>query len=222
MSNTWNNNKMLSYLNAFVALLGSSKMSQHEQSSKTRRKNVDVPVHYPEIKETFSANFNARKKHKNVEFEDHFLQAHNSRKISQEVINSDRQEQDSVQQKLNRKQLNKEIDRLRSENLQLIEQLNSSESISLKKVTKLREKLTAVNNINNQVVNENQLLRNQYEQLVKAYEDLRTQLEEARQCKTCEDLKSALENSTKDYGLLRATNKELLEDIDMLKNVVYR
>lgn len=185
-------------------------MSHSEASSKTRRKKPDVPIHnpYPEAQKTFSANFNSRKKHKNVEF-------------VQSNAAEDRQDEYGVH-KLNRKQLNKEIDRLRSENLQLIEQLNNSESVSLKKVTKLREKLTAVNSFNTQVVNENQLLRNQYEQLMKAYEDLRLQLEEARQCKSCEDLKSALEKSSKDYGLLRTTNKELLEDIDMLKNVVYR
>lgn len=181
-------------------------MSHNDLSSKPRRKKPDVPIHnpYPETHKIFSANFNSRKKHKNVEF----------------VQQNDLDEENA--QKLNRKQLNKEIDRLRGENLQLIEQLNSSESVSVKKVTKLREKLTVVSNFNSQVVNENQQLRNQYEQLVKAYEDLRVQLEEARQCKACEDVKSALEKSTKDYGLLRATNKELLEDIDMLKNVVYR
>lgn len=185
-------------------------MLHSESSSKMRQKKLDVPIHYAcperETQKTFSANFNSRRKHKNVEF------------VQPDHMNQD---EENIH-KLNRKQLNKEIDKLRSENLQLIEQLSNSESISIKKVTKLREKLNAVNNFNSQIVNENRMLKDQYEQLRKVYEDIKIQLEEARECKSCEDLKSALENATKDYGLLRATNKELLEDIDMLKNVVYR
>lgn len=213
---------MLSYLNS-VFLLGSKRMSQSEVvSSKSRRKKIDVPIHntYPEKKyetqKIFSANFNSRKKHKNVEFENNFTQL-------KEVENSrENHNQDNVHNKLNRKELNREIDRLRIENLQLIEQLNNNESVAIKKVAKLRDKLNAMYNNNNQIANENQILRGQYEQLFKVSEDLRMQLEEARNCKSCEDLKIALDNSGKDYDLLRATNKELLEDIDMLKNVVYR
>lgn len=201
-------------------------MFQSEMSSINRRKKIDVPIHnaYPEKRnethKRFGANFNSRKKHKNVEFENNQSQLNDMGDSSN--LNSDLQDQESVHNKLNRKQLNKEIDKLRSENLELIKQLNNSESVSVKKITKLREKLNVVNTFNSQAINENQILKNQYEQLMKVYEDLKIELEEARKCKSCEDLKTALENSVKDYGLLRATNKELLEDIDMLKNVVYR
>lgn len=196
-------------------------MLQPEQSSKPRRKKTDVPIHGQQTEQKFathkifSANFNARKKNKNVEF------VNNLPKSMTEELDScyDPRDQES---KPNRKQLNKEIERLRSENLQLLEQLNSNESLRMKKVTKLRDKLNAVLNFNTQLVNEKQSVKDQYEQLMKVYDDLRTQYEEAQQCKSCEQMKSALESSAKDYTLLRTTNKELLEDINMLKNVVYR
>lgn len=201
-------------------------MSQPEPSSKPRRKKVDVPVHnvYPEQKcettKTFSANFNSRKKHRTVEFDSSAPQpAEAGIHLS---LASDLRDSEGNYQKPNRKQLNKEIDRLRSENLQLIEQLQNCESVSLKKIVKLRDKLNVVNNFNGQIINENQALKNQCEQLAKAYDDLRMQLEEAKQCKSCEDMKNALESSAKDYTLLRTTNKELLEDINMLKTVVFR
>lgn len=210
---------MLPYIFNVMLAAGNKKMLQSDQSSKARRKKMDVPIHGDQsftAQKTFSANFNSRKKHKNVEF---------TSDIRKEGINLDMSfdhDPESIHSKPNRKQLSKEIERLRSENLQLVEQLTSTESVSLKKMTKLKEKLNAMNNFNGQISNDNQILKDQYEQLMKGYEDLKLQLEETRDCKSCEEMKSALESSTKDYTLLRATNKELLEDINMLKNVVYR
>lgn len=195
--------------------------TNNKMSSKQRRKEIDVPIHSTHARQEtktqkiFSANFNARKKHKNVEF------VSSPPKPPNEEISLDLN-LNHPDPKPNRKQLHREIENLRTENLQLIEQLNNTESLSLKKITKLRDKLNAVNNFSSQIAGENQILKSQYEELMKAYDDLRKQLEEARQCKSCEDLKNALETSGKDYTLLRTTNKELLEDINMLKNVVYR
>lgn len=192
-------------------------MSQ-EAPSKPRRKNLDVPVHntVPEH-QTYSANFNSRRKHKTVDFNDAVP------KVPYEDVRlplgNDNECSDS---KPSRKSLQKEIEKLRSDNFELIEQLNNTETISTKKVAKLREKLKAVSDLNAQVTSENEMFKMQYEELIRAYDDLKAQLEEAQNCKSCHDLKTALENTSKDYNLLRTTNKELLEDISMLKNVVYR
>ncbi|KAJ8936623.1 hypothetical protein NQ314_012238 [Rhamnusium bicolor] len=84
-----------------------------------------------------------------------------------------------------------------------------------------REKISLLQNSNEEIDKENKYLKEQYHNLVLGYEDLQKQLETSKFCKNCEDLKISIEQYSTDNSILRNSNKELKEDLNMLKTVVY-
>lgn len=187
-------------------------MYHAEQHAKPRRKRIEVPVHGRETeRKTYSANFNSRRKHnKTVDFEE----------TAKADIDSTSSIPDNPDSKIKKKHLVREIERLTHEKNELVEKCNNDENVFAKKVTRLREKLNAIQNVNSQIQNENNILQQQYQELALAYDEIKAQLENRSQ--NCEQLKQIVEKSNADYNLLRSNNKDLLEDINMLKNVVYR
>ncbi|KAJ8963433.1 hypothetical protein NQ318_018913 [Aromia moschata] len=190
---------------------------------KPRRKKVDVPVHKshdvsPDSrKKTFSANFNSRKhKVKNADHED----SHRSPQVHAEVVfeipETDRTARGS------KKQLARENDRLSNENAELVSKFNELEELSVKKITKLRERIQTLQTSNGELEKESKYVKEQYQSLLLHYDNARKELEESRVCGSCEELKMHLEKWKADNGVLRVKNKELTEDLEMLKTVVYR
>lgn len=172
-----------------------------------RRKYPDVPVH-GDVKKTFSANFNPRKN----------LIAQETKRRPQPTIEEANEEEDESKPKVSKRTLRKEVERLSKENGILSEKFGRMEKRSLK----MREKIQALHDYNDQVVNDYEKIRVQYQELYLTAQELQAKVDESKNCMNCEKLKSDLEKVDGEYVELRKTNKELLEDIDMLKNVVYR
>lgn len=201
---------MLPYFN--VALAETFRMP--------RKRNVDVPVHRGNsetsqpIHKTFSANFNSRRKQKTVEFADtqSFEQDNNAH------INDDPEKET----KITKKSLCKEIERLSNENAVLLERLAGAESVCSKKIARMREKVMTLQDYYEQLQTENGNLKAKHQELLDAYEGVKAQLKIDKQCESCEQLKKIVEKGNEEYNLLRSNNKDLLDDISMLKNVVYR
>nr|CAI5866309.1 unnamed protein product [Callosobruchus analis] len=53
-------------------------------------------------------------------------------------------------------------------------------------------------------------------------DDLRHQLELSKICKNCGELQTVLNTYKADNNLLRKVNKEVNEDLEMTKTVIYR
>ncbi|XP_018566046.1 protein Cep89 homolog [Anoplophora glabripennis] len=198
------------------------EMPTNDVPAKSRRKKVDVPVHkiYQSHKEgrkkSFSANFNAHKdKHRNKETEivDH-QPIHTE--VIVEIPDSDRSA------KVSKKQLAKENLKLTNENKELIVKFNELEDLSVKKITKLREKIGSLQLTNAEIEKENKYLNEQYQDLLYNYESAQKQLESSRVCKNCEELSIVIDKYSAENTLLKNSSKELAEDLDMLKTVVYR
>lgn len=205
--------KMLPFFNLTLA----EKNMSHMDHVRCRRRKIDVPVHGSETgRKTYGANFNSRRKHKVVDFEE------TNPPSTKADFDSTSSIPEKAESKLSRKFLVREIERLTHEKNELEDKFNNDESLFTKKLTRLKEKLNAFENANNQIQNENNVLQHQYQELVLAYEEMKAQLESKKNCRNCEQLKEIVEKSSADYNLLRSNNKDLLEDINMLKNVVYR
>lgn len=209
-----------------VTLAEKLRMNSQDVPTKGKKKKVDVPIHKSRNEtddvshRTFSANFNPKGKQKNVEFADLKKSPKHVDRVYDD--NSNYSEINKQDVKVSRKLLNKEIEKLTSENLDLSEKLANSENLYSKKINRMKEKVTALQNHNKQFQNENELLRERYQEMLQAYEEAKTEIEAKRTCTSCEQLKLSLEKSNEEYNLLRSNNKDLLEDITMLKNVVYR
>lgn len=208
-----------------VTLAERFRMNSQDMPTKGKKKKVQVPVHTSrnEVDDvphrTFSANFNPRGKQKTVEFADLKKSPKHDNVYDD---NSNRSEISKTDAKVSKKILNKEIQKLTSANLDLSEKLANSENVFTKKISRMKEKVTALQNHNKQFQNENELFRERYQELLHAYEESKAEIEAKRTCASCEQLKLSLEKSSEEYNLLHSNNKDLLEDITMLKNVVYR
>ncbi|KAK4884986.1 hypothetical protein RN001_001257 [Aquatica leii] len=91
-----------------------------------------------------------------------------------------------------------------------------------RKILHLKEKLSNLKAFNEEILEENTLIKSQYKDLLKLYEYCQEELNQTRDCGNCEILKCSLEKSIDDYHTLKASNQQLIQDINMLKNVVYR
>ncbi|KAJ8979230.1 hypothetical protein NQ317_019082 [Molorchus minor] len=198
-------------------------MPTHDTPIKSRRKNVEVPIHrthgisHESRKKTFSANFNSRKcKNKDIARDDPNFNAPVHAEVVVEIPESDWSIKNS------KKLLAKEIIRLGDENKELYSKFNELEELSVKKITKLRDKIHVLQNTNSEIDKENAYLKEQYQGLLGHYEEVRKELEGSRVCKTCQEFKVSLEKYSADNNLLRISNKELSQDLEMLKTVVYR
>ncbi|KAB0804192.1 hypothetical protein PPYR_01162 [Photinus pyralis] len=91
-----------------------------------------------------------------------------------------------------------------------------------RKVLHLKEKLTNLKHFNDEVIKENSQIKNEYQELLVHFEDIRDELESSKHCQNCYDLKLAIEKNTDECNNLKTLNTQLTQDVNMLKNVVYR
>lgn len=187
-------------------------MSNKDVPAKPKRKNVNVPVHKDRTtnKKTFSGNFNSSNCKKNAEGQN--LQAN----IILEIPESDRSG------KIKKKHLIKENQKLIDENKEVIAKFHELEDLSVTKITKLKDRIAALEKVNGEISRNNRELKEHYDELLESHQILEQQLESLRVCENCEKLKEALERLSGENGVLRSTSKELNSDLDMLKTVIYR
>lgn len=182
------------------------------QKHKKKNKKPEAQVHKIQkggskedikIRKTFSANFDGKVKHKN---------------------NEDSENEDKTEHKtrIKKKYLIKENDRLTINNIELTDQLVTVQNTIQKRestILKLKEKLVSVQNFNKDILNENNIIKMQYEDILVEVEKFKT---EKSKCINCDELKILIHKNSNEYELLQKQNKDLNEDINMLKNVVYR
>ncbi|KAG5893920.1 hypothetical protein JTB14_028730 [Gonioctena quinquepunctata] len=179
---------------------------------KPRRKKVDGPVYQStdHHKKSFSANFNSGKYYRSTEHDPVHTE------IVVEIPESDRSA------KISRKHLTRENMRLNSENKELVMKFHELEDLSIRKITKLREKTGTLQSANTAWEKENNELKIIYQNLMFKFNELNDQLEATKFCEGCEKFRNTVEKSSADNNILRNSNKELNEDLEMLKTVVYR
>lgn len=187
-------------------------MSHKDVPPKPRRRHVHVPVHKDRTtyKKTFSANFSSNANKKSPE--DQNVQTN----IILEIPESDRSG------KVKKKHLIKENQRLIDENNEIISKFHELEELSVKRITRLKDKIASLEKLNEEISRNNDELREQYKELVKSHEIIEGQLEALRICDNCEKLKAILEKYSQENEVLKNNNKELNSDLDMLKTVIYR
>ncbi|XP_044264556.1 protein Cep89 homolog [Tribolium madens] len=187
-----------------------STMSTDVPPLKPRRKKLEVPVHKThddskinlETKKTYSANFHS-KRYKNRED-----------KSPKDV--------DSVSQKVSRRYLSKENTRLVKENEEIVVKFNELEEMSVRKILKLKEKISVLQNTNDELSKENIQLKDYSQDLLTTLEDLKLQFEINKHCQKCEESKQILQKVNEENTILKTSKKNLEEDLNMLKTVVYR
>ncbi|CAH1101637.1 unnamed protein product [Psylliodes chrysocephalus] len=208
-------------------------MSLAEISAKPRQRRVNVPVHRIlsdnlETKKTFSANFNTRRyavsddkvgKTTTILEDDEPMRT----EIIVETIEPD------TSTRITKKQLSRENMRLVEENRHLSSKFHELEELSVKKITKLREKINVLQLANTHFKKDIEELEENFEQILHENETLKYELEKLRVCKKCEDFQVAIENChtesekyQKENESVKNKYKELHEDLQMLKIVVFR
>lgn len=190
----------------FFSNLFAQKMST-EVPLKPRRKKLEVPIHKTsddskinvETKKTYSANFHS-KRYKDKSPKD----------------------LDPVSQKVSRRYLSKENARLLKENEEIIGKFNELEEISVRKILKLKEKVSTLQNTNEELSKENSQLKGYSQDLLATLNDLKLQFEISKHCRNCEEFKTTIQKLNEENNNLKSTKKDLEDDLNMLKTVVYR
>lgn len=185
-------------------------MSNKDVPAKPKRRHVHVPVHKDRSthKKTFSANFNSTKKTS----EDQTLQAN----IILEMPESDRSG------KIRKKHLIKENQKLADENKEIISKFHELEDLSVKKITRLKDKIASLEKLNEEISKSNVELTEKYKDLLESHRVLEDRLEALNICENCEKLKGILEKCSQENDKLMNNKSELNSDLDMLKTVIYR
>ncbi|XP_060534727.1 protein Cep89 homolog [Cylas formicarius] len=188
-------------------------MSASEGLYVPKRKHVTVPVHRSERekknddsrnKKTYSANFSSRRHKANPKQNDGVIPERETPK------------------RTCRKTLSKEVERLNQENQDLTAKFNELEDLSVKRILKLKEKVTTLQNINAEIANETHVIRRQYQELLEKCEDAKSGAEVSKACENCQELGKIIDKLSAENEECRLNNKELNEDLNMLKTVVYR
>lgn len=188
--------------------------------AKPRRKYEEVPVHKPErdkqtqrskLKKTYSANFSSKTSCNT----DH----PSSKKISEVIIEIPEKDTSTRPSKRN---LSKEIEKLTRDNEEIAGKFAELEDLSVKKILKLKEKVSNFQNINSDLLKENESLKHHYRELQKAYEEAYNQLELSKVCKRCQQLEAQLEVAIRENQALSKRASDVTEDLGMLKTVVFR
>ncbi|GLV36462.1 Centrosomal protein 89kDa [Carabus blaptoides fortunei] len=199
------------------------------QKHKKRSKKMDVPVHRSHnsepsdsilIHKNSEPNISSHKsKHHRRDKSSHRSEDRHCTDYNTEEIT------DNLKSKLGRKHLMKQNEKISAENQNLVEHLSSVQHMLDKKETqlsKLKEKMTAVQNFNKELLNENNIIKTQYQDMLVSLEEFKTQLRTKTKCTSCEELKLVMRKQNSDIVISKTANKELNEDLNMLKNVIYR
>lgn len=179
------------------------KMSS-DLPSKPRRKKPEVPIHCTEnlrdnnetIKKTYSANFHSKR----------YRQKHEEK--SPKNKQKETADSETIQQKVSRRHLSRENSRLTKENEEIVAKFNELEELSLKKILKLKEKISFLQTSNEKFTEENFILKEKLRNL--------------EHCNSCDLLKSSLKKIQEENTLLRNENHSMNQDLEMMKTVVYR
>lgn len=198
-----------------------------EAPVKPRRKKLDVQVHQADksisdkdesARKSFSANHPKRnKQRKSIELDNEIVK-HDENYDENPVSAVD----DKISGKSSKKHLIRENEKLLRENSELQEKLMSMDVYINKKNNKFKEKLNALQTLNHEIGEENALLKNQYQELIAQVRAVQNELEVRRNCQKCEELNEIMGKQKNELILLTKSNKESNEDLNMLKNVVYR
>lgn len=188
-----------------------------------RNKKPEVQVHRQEKKDgkiikTFSANVGSKLNKHGDQLDDNDDSVDVTNEFQFRLEDPD----DKLNNKLSRKILVKENEKLKIENKELIEKLSLLEEHLIKKNSKLREKNSALHTFNETVTNENNALRNQNEELITKLKNCQEEVNTLKNCMKCEDLTATLEKYKVDLASSKKLNSEMSEDLNMLKNVVFR
>lgn len=126
--------------------------------------------------------------------------------------------------KIKRKHLMKENYKIAIENRNLSEDLTNTQHALIKKETqigKLKEKISSTQNLNKELIEENSIIKTQYQEMLLNLEEFKEQVNKMS-CSNCNELQNHLKTNIKNLEITKNTNKDLYEDIEMLKNVIYR
>ncbi|XP_056648752.1 protein Cep89 homolog [Diorhabda sublineata] len=174
---------------------------------------INVPVHRAQEHgnnrlRTFSGNFNSAK----------YCKEEKPPKVNP-----------GINSKISKRHLAKDNQRLTEENSELIQRFNELEELSVRKITKLREKVNILQLANAHFKKDLQEIEDSYNQVVSQNEMLKNEIEKLKTCEKCEEYRNEIikcnrenEESQYDKEILENKKKELCEDVNMLKIVVYR
>ncbi|XP_045472065.1 protein Cep89 homolog [Harmonia axyridis] len=179
--------------------------------TKPRRKDPEVPIHRNQQENELQVARKTARKHK-----------HRSRERNERSPQQSSQEEAESYQKISKKQLWKDNLQLSKEKEEIIAKFNELEDLSVKKITKLRERVSGLQDDKLAVTEENDLLKSRLEGLTAEYEVTRELLEQYKVCQNCEEFKVVLDQFSSENGSLKKAKLELSEDLNMLKTVVYR
>ncbi|XP_017784090.1 PREDICTED: protein Cep89 homolog [Nicrophorus vespilloides] len=189
----------------FFKIIGGDNMQQHQQHDipvkPKRNRKIEVPVHKSDSRKKCGANADA------IKCSPTKVQIHQN---PDELI--------ETSSRISRRILSRENERLLNANQELV---NAQDHLS-KKNCKLKEKLNQVIGANEELANEINLFKAQYESLAVQFAQYRNEMEKPKVCATCLDLNDSLEQTKREYAALKKSNQEYLEDCNMLKNVIYR
>ncbi|XP_044744418.1 protein Cep89 homolog [Coccinella septempunctata] len=183
-------------------------------ATRSRLKDPEVPIHRNQQENELHVAKKTTRKHRCRSRE---KQARSSQFPAQEASD----ENDNYP-KISKKQLWKDNLQLTREKEEVIAKFNELEDLSVKKITKLREKVSGLQNEKFEIDQENQILKSRLEGLSREYEEVRDLLEQYKVCQNCEEFKIALEQFSSENSSLKKSKVELSEDLDMLKTVVFR
>ncbi|KAI4467611.1 centrosomal protein of 89 kda [Holotrichia oblita] len=198
-----------------------------EAPVKPRRKKLDVQVHQADrsvsekdesARRTFSANHPKRNKQRKSTESDNEIVKHDENYDENLTAAGD----EKISGKSSRRHLIRENEQLLRENSELQEKLMSMDVYINKKNNKFKEKLNVLQTLNQEIGEENALLKNQYQELIAQVRAFQNELEVRRNCQKCEELNEIVGKQKNELILLTKSNKESNEDLNMLKNVVYR
>ena len=147
------------------------------------------------------------------------FRANHPRKTRNEEEKSKELEMTVPSPRVSRKHLVKENERISLENEELRRKLSAADEYLDEKKTKFKEKLSAVKNLNENIVSENSMLRSQYREVVEQFTACQKALETCPKCAELREYNSQVQN---ECVALKKSNCELSEDVGMLKTVVYR
>ncbi|KAL3287983.1 hypothetical protein HHI36_002437 [Cryptolaemus montrouzieri] len=187
-------------------------------TTKPRNKTIEVPVHrqqHESERKTVTKASSRKQRHRSSE------RYHKSphRSIQESIPGVPHENEDN---KISSKQLWKENLQLAKEKEEVIAKFNELEELSVKKITKLREKVSVLQNEKLEIEAENSNLKLRLNEVLSEYEEVRNQLEFSKICHGCEEFKAALEKFSSENSYLKKMKQELTEDLGMLKTVVFR
>lgn len=184
-----------------------------------RKKNSEVPIVHKrndnkfESKsersnyKTYSANFNSKKiKHQQLDVTDD---------IKQLEVGDHSYNIDEHKTKISKKHLLRENERLTLQNNEFATKITLIEDHLNRKNCKLKEKNIALQDLNEAIIKENEELKTQ----MHVYEN---ELETYKHCRKCDEYGKLLQKTRNEFDALNKSNNENKEDLNMLKNVIYR